>query len=164
MTSQKCRLLFDSMVWDEVILNSGLLSALEDARDLGLIEIWRTQVQVDQNEKMSDEKKLVTIVEHRKKFAEREILTAGVVLDVSRLGGARLGEQKDNELFAALMGNNTQNAKHGADALIGTTAVNQNMILVTGDKPYYKKMESLGTAVIRLENLQECLESWRPQP
>ena len=157
MARQKWSLFFDSMVWDEMTHNSGPLRAFLDAHGVGLIEIVRSHVGMHQNEKRSDKTKLAAIRELRKKLGEHEIPTAGVGLNVSKLDRALMGDQKDNEFFGALMGKKKSNTKHGADALIVTSAANQNMILVTGDRSLYNQMKSRGATSIWLKDFQHWL-------
>ncbi len=107
-----------------------------------------THIQFDQLNRTPDpnlRKKLLHIF---KCMESEEIPTESVVLDVSRLGKAKLG---DGKLLEELR---KGNLKHTEDALIGETAIRNGLILVTDDKALRKKVNRLEGRVITLEQFR----------
>lgn len=154
-------LLFDSMVWDEVLVNSRLQDLLVFGEAHGCIEIVRTHVQIDQNEAMRTTKpvKLTAINGLRAQLQEKDVPTEGFVLGVSRLGQAKLGSDDSNLAFEELMGNQKRTLKNASDALLAVSAEFGQRFFVSGDQRLVDKSVNLGFKVIPLSSFEGWLGS-----
>lgn len=154
-------LMFDSMVWDEVLVSSHLEDLLLYLEKYGHVGIVRTHVQMDQNEAMrtKNQSKLMAILGLRARLQEKEIVTEGFVLGVSRFGQAKLGSDELTSAFQNLMGNQKRTLKHAADTLLAVTAGFGEPYFVTGDKRLEGRAGKLGFKTIPLSGFEGWLGS-----
>jgi len=145
----KTKVIFDSNIYDLIAngnLNINLLS--EKKEDF---EFYITHIQTDEITKCSDEDKRARLVLFITKLSPIVIPTESFILDKSRLGEARLGDSRILEEIRK------ENLKHTEDALIGETAIKNNLILVTEDNQLKNKVKSLNGKAISLEDFKNWL-------
>ena len=110
------RVMLDSNIFDEIIKTPGLAGQLRSLTASGRLDIVVTHVQEDELAGIQDIEKRRAI----RQVPRRLIPTAVFVLDVSRLGQARLGEGDEGGLeYDTLHG---ENPKRVRDAVIALTA------------------------------------------
>jgi len=146
----KIRVIFDSNIYDLIAnenLNINLLSAKKED-----FEFYITHIQTDEINKCSDEDKRARLFLFITKLSPVVIPTESFILDKSRLGEARLGDAKILEEIRK------ENLKHTEDALIGETAIKNNLILVTEDNRLKNKVNSLNGKAISLREFKESLK------
>ena len=150
--------MFDSMVWDEVLLNRQLTDLLRYLETHGYISILRTHIQLDQNESMGKKSpdKLSGILRLRELLDESEVPTGGLVLDMSRLDRSILTSEELTSVFEKIMGNKKRTAKHASDALLAVTAEFHGAFFISNDKNLVKRADKLDLMVIPFD----CFEKW----
>lgn len=146
----KIKLIFDSNIYD-LIANGSLSINLISGKKEGF-EFYITHVQTDEINKCSDEDKRARLFLFITKLSPIVIPTESFILDKSRLGEARLGDAKILEQIRK------ENLKHTGDALIGETAIKNNLILITEDIRLKNKVISLHGKAINLEEFKESLK------
>ena len=110
------RVMLDSNIFDEIIKTPGLAGQLRSLTASGRLDIVVTHVQEDELAGIQAAEKRRAI----QQVPRRSIPTAVFVLDVSRLGQARLGEGHEGGLeYDTLDG---ENPKRVRDAVIALTA------------------------------------------
>ncbi len=122
------KLMFDSMVFDVLIDSSGALEAFRAASDAGRVQAFTTHVQEDQLADAPEGKQA--------RFAEvpRTCVPSSVfIVGVSRLGQARLGR-------GAVYSKVRTDQGHFEDAIIGETAVSEEMVLITDDRRLTRRL------------------------
>ena len=144
----KLRIILDSNLFDDIV--TGNLKIDENIKKKA--EFYITHIQVDEINKCSDEEKRAKLFLFMGKASPVIIPTASFILGKSRLGEARLG---DGIIFEELK---KGNIKHTDDALIGETAIKDNLILVTQDVTLKNKVNSQGGKAIDLLEFKELLE------
>ncbi|NKQ38800.1 MAG: hypothetical protein HF967_04895 [Methanosarcinales archaeon] len=144
----KLRIILDSNLFDDIV--TGNLKIDENIKKKA--EFYITHIQVDEINKCSDEEKRAKLFLFMGKASPVIIPTASFILGKSRLGEARLG---DGIIFEELK---KGNIKHTEDALIGETAIKDNLILVTQDVTLKNKVNSQGGKAIDLLEFKELLE------
>ena len=145
----KTRIIFDSNIYDLIAdgsLNINLLSGKKED-----FEFYITHIQTDEINKCSDEDKRARLFLFTTKLSPIVIPTESFISNKSRLGEARLGDSKILEEIRK------ENLKHTEDALIGETAIKNNLLLVTEDVRLKNKVNSLNGKAINLEEFKESL-------
>lgn len=145
---EKLKIILDSNIFDDII--SGNLKIDDSVKTKA--EFYITHLQVDEINKCPDEEKRAKLFLFMGKASPVIIPTSSFVLGRSRLGEARLG---DGIIFEELK---KGNIKHTEDALIGETAIKENLILVTQDKTLKNKVNSQGGKAIDLTEFKRLLE------
>ncbi|GAH98733.1 unnamed protein product [marine sediment metagenome] len=133
--------MFDTTVFNDILNNKFDTKTFPKDCDY-----FVTHIQFDELCSTKDSgrrKQLLSIFES---IGEREIPTESVVLNVSRLGKAKLGDGKFLEELRK------GNLKHTEDALIGETAIKNSLILVTDDDTLFKRVNKLGGEAIKLHD------------
>ena len=145
----KTRVIFDTHV--NVAIADGLLNIeqLKDSKEK--FDFYITQIQVDEMNKCGDEEKRARIFLIKTNLAPIIIATESAVFDVSRFGHAKLGNGK---VFEQLRQNNK---KHTRDALIGETAIENNMILVTDDKTLRTRVNTKDGKAVSFDEFKTML-------
>lgn len=131
--------MFDTTVFNDILNNKFDTKTFPKDCDY-----FVTHIQFDELCSTKDSgrrKQLLSIFES---IGEREIPTESVVLNVSRLGKAKLGDGKILEELRK------GNLKHTEDALIGETAIKNSLILITDDDTLFKRVNKLGGEAIKL--------------
>ncbi len=145
----KIKVIFDSNIYDLIAngtLNVSLLFTKKDD-----FEFYITHIQIDEINKCPDEDKRARLFLFKSKLSPIVIPTESFILGTSRLGEARLGDGKILEEIRK------ENLNHTEDALIGETAIKNNLLLITEDNQLKKKVISLNGKVMDLEEFKECL-------
>ncbi len=132
------RAMADTNVFDFIAADVGLLQRVQQATAAGVLVVLTTHVQEDELAAITDLEKRVLIAQ----IPRTKIPTEGFVVDVSRLGEARLSEGTTIE--ALRRGNWPRYTK---DALIGATAQADANVLVTNDETLTKRAKSLDMVV-----------------
>lgn len=110
------RVMLDTNIFDRIIETPGLVGQLRSLTASGRLDIVVTHVQEDELARIRDTEKRRAI----QRVPRRSVPTAVFVLDVSRLGQARLGEGHEGGLeYDTLHG---ENPKRVRDAVIVLTA------------------------------------------
>ncbi len=146
----KIKVIFDSNIYDLIAdgsLNINLLS--EKKEDF---EFYITHVQIDEINECPNEDKRARLLLFMTKLSPIVIPTESYILGKSRLGEARLGDTKTLEEIRK------ENSEHNEDALIGETAIKNNLILVTEDSQLKNKVNSLKGKAISVEEFKESLK------
>lgn len=129
--------LLDSNAYDQLEADSEALRALKSACMTGRIELLMTHVQWDELGRIPD-------VERRDRIANIPfvvVATYGMILGVSRVGLARVGEAGPIETAR------NGSLKHDHDALLASTAQHEGATLVTVDRRLTARAQ-----VLRLES------------
>jgi rRNA-processing protein FCF1 len=146
----KTKVIFDTNIYDLIAdgtLNINLLSVKKEG-----FEFYITHIQIDEINKCPDEDRRARLSLFVTKLSPIVIPTESFVLDKSRLGEARLGDGKILEEIRK------ENIEHTEDALIGETAIKNDLLLVTHDSRFKNKVNSLGGRAIDFEEFGESLK------
>jgi len=146
----KIKVIFDSNIYDLIAdgsLNINLLS--EKKEDF---ELYITHIQIDEINQCPDKDKRARLFLFKSKLSPIVIPTESLILGTSRLGEARFG---DGKILEEIRKENLNNTK---DALIGETAIKNNLLLVTEDNQLKKKLISLNGKAINLEEFKGSLK------
>lgn len=146
----KYKILFDSNIFDEIIAGNLEIGELTKFKEKA--EFYITHLQVDEINECSDKEKRAKLFLFMGKLAPIIIPTSSFILGKSRLGEARLG---DNIIFEELR---KGNINHTEDALIGETAIKENLILVTNDKTLIKRVNSKEGQAMNLQEFKELIK------
>jgi rRNA-processing protein FCF1 len=146
----KIKVIFDSNVYDLVANGTLNINWLSEKKED--FELYITHIQTDEINKCPDEDKRARLSLIVTKLSPIVIPTESFVLNKSRLGEARLGDAKILEEIRK------ENLKHTEDALIGETAIKNNLVLVTEDNQLKNKVNSLDGKAINLEDFRESLK------
>jgi hypothetical protein len=151
----------DTNVYDHLASDAELVDALVELRQLGVVEaLIETHVQRDELGESPSAKAardaLPEILFGRPPTATGTATpTSEFVLDVSRLGGARLG---NGEVFEAIRGNTDRaNLNHARDALLLDTARAEDAVFVTRDRRLHRRGAHLGLRVWSWEDFRHHL-------
>lgn len=146
----KIKIIFDSHIFDKILDGNLDISLLEKNKEQ--YEFYITHLQVDEINDCPDKEKRAKLFLFMGKIRPIIIPTSSFVLGKSRLGEARLG---DSIIFEELRGGNI---KHTKDALIGETAIKENLILVTNDNTLKNRVNSKEGKAITLEEFKESMK------
>lgn len=116
--------LLDSNAYDPIVDNPSLYRSVDAACRAGRIELLLTHVQSDELMRIPDpdRRRLALSLPHV------VAATYGMILDVSRLGMARLGEPERIEAIR------NHSVRHSRDALLASTAQKEGAVLVTNER------------------------------
>jgi predicted nucleic acid-binding protein len=132
--------MIDTNIFDLVVANDGVAAKLREVIQNGKVKILSTHIQ-------EDELAEITNLEKRKKIAlvPREVIpTHGFVVDVSRIGMARIGSEATNKSVERI---EQGNPRHTHDALIAATADQDTDVLVTEDTTLTSRVKNQGLNV-----------------
>ena len=143
------KIMFDTNVFDEILEGNLDLKLIKDSIKVDY-EYFITHIQIEELSNIPDSKK-----EKRRILAiflndirPRLIPTESTVLGHSRFGLAKLGNA---DFYKLILNQNKDNVK---DALIGETAIKQEITLITEDEELKSKVENLGGTVLKVKELQ----------
>lgn len=152
--AKRLKCIFDSNVFDKLIDRSDLIELID-----GCVDLYITHVQPDEND-CAPEAKKASLRQVRDALAPMELSTSSIIWEVSK-GGKGRWTQKDN-LIQPLRGSTQRNPdkpkpweNKSRDALIGETAIRNDLTLVTNDGSLTKKVSSLGGKCMSWEQLLE---------
>lgn len=116
--------LLDTNAYDPILADAGLCQAVIGACHAGAIELLMTHVQRDELAEMPDSDKR----DRALTLPFVMVVTYGMVLGVSRLGLARLGEPEEFEEIRNF------SPRHSKDALLAITAKREGAVFVTNER------------------------------
>jgi predicted nucleic acid-binding protein len=135
------RIILDSNVFDDLV-NGKLDSKIVESKD-----VYITHIQVDELNECTDKEKRARLFNSLTEIQPHKVPTESFVIGTSRIGSAKIG---DGNLIEELrMGNH----KKTNDALIGETALKNNLTLITNDKKFKNKVIELGGNSLTVDEL-----------
>jgi len=137
------KLIFDSNVFDDLI--KGKLD-LEIIKNISL-ENYITHIQVDEINECPDKEKRAKLFNFMTEIRPEKIPTESFIIGTSRIGYAKIG---DGNLIKELR---MENYKKTNDALIGETAIENNLTLITNDRKFKNKVIQLGGIALTVDEL-----------
>ncbi len=155
----RLRLMLDSNISHALHRDDGLRESLTRAVDSGSVELLVTHIQVDENLDHPDPEEGRRLIHAMMGSGARAVPTYGVVLDVSRLGSARLFDEGTAAMFEAFRHGNP---KHSQDGLIAATALREGAVLVTAENVKHRRRLQAhfsGLVVWSLEDLREHMNA-----
>lgn len=136
------KLIFDSNVFDDLISGKLELETIGKKNH----EVYITHIQVDEINGCFDKETRARLFNVMTEIIPQKIPTESFIIGTSRIGSAKLG---DGNLIEKLrMGN----YKKTNDALIGETAIKNNLTLITNDKKFKNKVNELGGTAITVDD------------
>ena len=150
--SEVIGVMFDTNSFDKILTGEIPLDLIKRSINKGY-RYFVTHIQIDELSNTPDTKKdkRAQLILFLSAVAPSLIPSESFVLGYSRLGFAKLGTAG---YYEKLLNENKTNIK---DAIIGETAIKNNFILITEDKNFIKKMESLGGIILTPENYTKKL-------
>lgn len=130
--------IFDSNVFDDLVSGKLDIDRIVKYKSKNNVEFFITHIQVDEINECIDKDKRAKLFLLMGTLRPIIIPTSSSVAGKSRVGYARLG---DGEILEELR---QGNIKHTEDALIGETAIKDNLILITNDQTLYKRISDAG--------------------
>gem|GEM_PF-1661039 len=145
----KIKIIFDSNIYDEIATGNLNINTIDEEK----FEFHITHVQLDEIHECSDKEKRVKLSLVSTELRPKLISTESIAFDVSRFDLAKFGDGK--------MLNNLKkgNKRHTKDALIGETAIKNDLLLVTNDRMMKKRVNENGGKVMDLEEFKEMLKN-----
>ena len=137
------KLIFDSNVFDDLITGKCDLEIVEDKSQ----DIFITHIQVDEINEFSDKDKRARLFNSMTEVRPEKIPTESFIIGTSRIESAKIGD--GNLLEELRMGN----YKKTNDALIGETAIKNELTLITNDKRFRNKVIELGGKALTVDEL-----------
>lgn len=143
MSSIDTNYIFDTNIFDKILDNQTNLDELPKNSKYFVTHIQKDEItKISKPEKQERKNHLLEVFNLIEK---EEVLTESFVWGASLWGKCKWGAGK---IFDKLkMGND----KHIEDALIGETAIKNNLVLVTNDKDFLNKVVELGGQAISFE-------------
>lgn len=126
--------MLDTNIFDKIIGNEGLKTRIMELKNKGQVAILTTHIQIDELSATSDVVKRERLLEWANEICEF-IPTMGFVLDVSRVGMARLSDGEGIERIRQ------GNSRRTQDALIAATASSDANFLVTEDHSFATRVQ-----------------------
>lgn len=147
------------MIWDRVEADADLQNQMRAAKHKGVLQIIRSHLQLDQNEKMSDRAVLSRIKALRDEFEEELVSTSVFLLGSSRLDQANLGDKSASIRFGILVPNPNSKLGVKVDAVLALTALENDAVFVTCDTRLAKKCRRQSIEAWDLVSFSDWLES-----
>jgi hypothetical protein len=139
------RIAFDSNVVDAIAASPGLLEAIQRASSRGVLQLISTHVQEDELIATPDRRRRSKLLAVYHALPVSTVPTHGFVLDISRLGMARLGDGSSTGVSIDDL--DSESGRHRRDALIGVTAAGEADAFVTCERRRLpKRMRRAGAA------------------
>lgn len=146
------------MMWDCVDANVQLREMLTAAKSAGELQIIRSHLQIDQNDRMPDKARLARIKILRDEFEESESPTSLFILGSSRLGQAKLGNESISQVYDSMLPSPDTRLGNRLDAVLALTAQEIGAVFVTADRNLAKRCRQHSIGVWELGDLIEWLE------
>lgn len=134
------RIAIDNMIADRIMERPGLLRAIRRAAGCGALVIVATHILRDGLAQTSDPERRRRLLATCDELPKEEVPTRGLVLDVSQLDEARLGDGAESGVSLGQL--KTRGRGAWKDALIATTASGDADVLVTEDKDLAKRVRA----------------------
>lgn len=132
--------MFDTNIFDAILDGKIDINQFPNKFSYFVTHVQKDEIEaIRQPEKLKRKEQLLKLFKEIKK---EEIVTEGCVVGASKVGKAKIGNGGILEKLRK------GNLKHTEDALIGETAIKNNLILVTNDDKLRKKSKSLGGQAI----------------
>lgn len=138
------KLILDTNVFDILIADR---ISIKDF-DLQKNEIFITHIQVDELNECSDSEKRARLFNVLTEIRPIKRTTESFIIGTSRIGEAKIND--GSNLIDKLRMNNFKNTN---DAIIGETAIKNNLTLVTNDKKFKNKVIKLGGHALTIDEL-----------
>lgn len=145
----KTKVILDSNIYDLIASGNLSIDLLSEKKED--FEFYITHIQIDEINKCPDEDKRSKLFLFMSKLSPIVIPTESFILGKSRLGEARLG---DAEILEEIR---KENLNHTEDAIIGETAIKNNLVLITEDIKLKNKINSLNGNSMDLKEFKESL-------
>lgn len=148
------RFLLDGNIIDKFLVNNSILEKLVRAHSKGIVEILTTHVEQDELEatKVGKPERGQALVTTHIELNATPVPTNGIVLGLSKFGGAAFSSAEDIEQYERL----TSNPKDREDVLLVLTAKSQNATFVSEDKRIVvSACQSLGVELFNFQRFQE---------
>lgn len=162
----KRKFMLDTNIFDAIVEEKTDINNLPANYEFYVTHIQKDEIDaIDKPEKQDKKKKLSSFF---KELKQETIPTESFILGTSKLGNAKLsrvptesavygvskyGEAKYTSKDSLIKKIRKGNLKHTEDALIGETAIKNNLTLVTNDPQFLKKVISLGGKAITFKQL-----------
>lgn len=137
--------MFDTNIFDEIL--SGNL----DLKFIKSKSFFVTHIQFDQIKAITDDSRRQLLLKIFKQVNQQGIPSENFALDVSRLGGAKLGNP---QVLENVLGNQSRNEGNLKDALIADTCIKNVITLVSKDRRLRNSVIRNGGLAISLEEFK----------
>ncbi len=138
------KVILDSNVFDDVV--KGKIN--HDIFTKNNMEVYITHIQVDEINECPDKEKRALLFNFMTTLRPEKIPSESLVIGVSRIGEAKITDGKG--LIENLRNGNI---KRTNDAIIGETAIKNDLTLITNDKQFKNKVIELGGRAIDTDEL-----------
>lgn len=138
------KVILDSNVFDDVVKGKIDLDIFEKNN----IEVCITHIQVDEINECPDKEKRALLFNSMTALRPEKIPSESFVIGMSRIGEAKI---TDGDHIIERLKNS--NIKRTNDAIIGETAIKNDLILITNDKRFKNKVIELGGHAMDTEEL-----------
>ena len=139
-------LMFDSNVWDALLLDPNKVAVLETLANQGSIVIFTTSIQEIENSGAPSNSEFEQI---KQRLLVRKVSSGGIVLNYARWDVDKFGPEDSRWV--------TSGGSSNRDEVIAETAEMHGAWLVTHDKNLITKARSLALPVYKLDDLMTTL-------
>jgi hypothetical protein len=153
---QPRKFMLDSNIYDEIVKVPAMLKTLNRLTVAGNMIVLQTHIQRDELAKIVDDQKRIDVLS----VIASTVPTNGAIYGISKFGQATFGAGDGNLKIDDIR---SEAFEHGADALIGTTAVAVADVLVTEDRRLAKRVMSKSHLPVWLfSEFRDFVESLTP--
>lgn len=138
------KVIFDSNVFDDIIKGKIDLDIINKSG----IDIYITHLQVDEINECPDKEKRALLFNFMTTIRPNKIPTESFCIGVSRINGTKIND--GSGLIEKLQAGNPNNAN---DALIGETAIRNELTLITNDKKLKNRVIVFGGKALTVDEL-----------
>jgi len=140
--------IFDSNIFDKFVDDRIKLEEIKKEEN----KYFVTHVQFDQLSKTTDRNRRQLLLSMFSKISSKNLPTESTIFGVSKSGMAKLSDGNFIEKLRK------GNIKHTSDALIGEVAIKNNLILVTEDNRFRKRIKSAGGRAITFDEFKKIIK------
>ena len=144
-------IIFDTNIFRKIIDGLINLEDIKKIKEKNNFISFTTHIQMDELNSCKDIELKTELLKIFKEIEQEFIPTEGIVFDTSKFNMANFS---NNNLLDEIKNDNPKNIE---DALIGATAIKNNLILVTNDKNLKNKVIKNGGKAIDLKEFKEIL-------
>lgn len=136
------RLLLDSMIYDKLLVDSGIVAKLKDAIEAQIVELVRVPVVEAQLEATPDPERRTQLLRVYRSLPATDVPSSGFMLDVRGAGldQAEWATKQVEQDVSAVVGAKNLKENHYQDAMIAASAQANVDVLVTCDKRLAKSI------------------------
>ncbi|MFW6026070.1 MAG: hypothetical protein ACOCRX_06985 [Candidatus Woesearchaeota archaeon] len=145
---KKGKVMFDNDILNKIV--EGELN-MDKVINSEKFEFCATHIQTDQLSRCPNKDKRAKLTLEHSKLSPRIIPTETTILDISRINYSKLGKGEKYKKIKK------DNPNHIEDALIGETAIENNILLVTNDKKLRRKVKKEGGKAIGLKEFKKLI-------